>query len=67
LIAMTTPPKKPEGNYLRFPLALFHHSSGLGDYFNRAVHFAAVNAGIGYRNEHGEDAFNEKAEELQED
>jgi len=52
------------GAFLRFPLALLRKCSSETDFFNRAASFAAVNAGIGFQRQHGEEIFNTKAKEL---
>ena len=52
-------------HYLKYPLALLHHSSDQLDHFYKAELFAAVNAGIGFRIKHSDLEIQGKLGELE--
>jgi hypothetical protein len=50
--------------YLKFPLSLLFHASNQLDHFGKAASIGAVNAGIGFRINHQECAFQAKLEDV---
>ena len=56
---------KKKAHYLKFPLALLHHSSDPLDHFYKAELFAVVNAGIGFCKKHSDLEIQGKLGELE--